>query len=55
MDAKHLTTWEVIIPNSPEPFLLVARGRDDAIQAAIELFPGINPNAVSIHRHPEWK
>lgn len=47
-----LSQWEVPVPGSPEPALIIAHSKAEAIQVAIELFPGINPNAVT--RSDQW-
>ena len=51
MTLKH---WEVIIPGSPSPACILAYTKSQAIQTAIELFPGINPFSVTIREESQW-
>lgn len=47
-----MAEWEVPVPGSLEPARIIAHSKAEAIQVAIELFPGINPNAVT--RSDQW-
>ena len=51
---SRLKVWEVAVPNLSQAAVLLATTKTQAIQTAIELFPGINPNAVSLWEVPEW-
>lgn len=51
MTLKH---WEVVVPGSPSPACILAYTKSQAIQTAIELFPGINPCAVTIRQLDQW-
>ena len=51
MTLKH---WDVVIPGSPQHACILAYTKSQAIQTAIELFPGINPCAVTLWERPEW-
>lgn len=44
--------WEVPVPGSPQPAYILAFTKSEAIQVALELFPGIDPQAVT--RSDQW-
>jgi hypothetical protein len=49
-----LKEWEVIVPGSPQPAIIMAYTKSQAIQTAIELFPGINPTVITIRQKDQW-
>jgi hypothetical protein len=49
-----LKEWEVALPNQSQAATILAYTKAQAIQTAIELFPGINPTAVTLWERPDW-
>jgi len=49
-----LKEWEVSIPGQSQAATILAYTKAQAIQTAIELFPGINPAAVTLWERPDW-
>jgi len=50
-----LRHWNVIVPNTDQPLCIMAYTKSQAIQLAMELCPGINPQTLSILEQEEWK
>jgi hypothetical protein len=51
MTIKH---WDVVVPGLPQPACILAHTKSEAIQTALELFPEIDPNSVTLWERPEW-
>jgi hypothetical protein len=49
-----LKEWEVAVPGQSQAATILAYTKAQAIQTAIELFPGINPTAVTLWERPDW-
>jgi len=47
--------WEVIVLGIDLPVCILAYTKSQAIQTAVELFPGINPQSITLWQQPQWK